>query len=207
MELITPKIGVIWIMIFAGLFLGMVYLIFKGARKGILANKFFIGGAVAALLVAFFVAKDPLLKYFREMFKDAPYEFTGFKSIVFKYGVRDSMINTYNSETGDYQYLNKHDSLVKTRVMLNQDELLYLHHKAVELGFWDFPANELNADTTSRMGVKPLRYLVEFNYQHNGKKVLFDTNYDGSEKLFEANTRLIQEIERVLQEAEARQKK
>ena len=160
-----------------------------------------------ALLIAFFVAKDPLIKFFREMFKDAPYEFGDFKSIVFKYGVRDSMINSYNSATGEYQYLDKHDSLVKTNVMLNEDELLYLHHKATELGFWDFPANELNSDTTSRTGAKPLRYLVEFNYQHNGKKVLFDTNYDGPEKLFEANTRLIQEIERVLQEAEERQKK
>jgi hypothetical protein len=207
MDLTTSKIGAIWIMIFAGLFLGMVYLIFKGARKGILANKFFAGGAVVALLIAFFVAKDPLLKYFREMFKDAPYEFTDFKSIVFKYGVRDSMINSYNSATGDYQYLDKRNSLVKTNVMLNQDELLYLHHKATELGFWDFPANELNSDTISRTGGKPLRYLVEFNYRHNGKKVLFDTNYDGPVMLFEANTRLIQEIERVLQEAEDRQKK
>src|SRR5947209_3344512 len=102
--------------------------------------------------------------YYTGILKNAPYKFTEFKSFVFKYGTRDSMVNTYNSATGEYQYLNNRDSLVKTTLFLTKDDLLYLHRKASDLGLWDFPSNELGNDTTSFKGVKPLRYYIEFNY-------------------------------------------
>lgn len=145
--------------------------------------------------------------YYGMVFKNAPYKFTEFKSINFKYGVKDSMVNSYNSVTGEYQYLNKRDSLVKKIVLLKKSELLYLHRKASELGFWDFPANELNNDTARLEGAKPPRFLIEFNYQRKSKRVLFDANYDGPEKLIEANRMMIKEIESVLNEAEQREKK
>src|SRR5437879_1724538 len=80
--------------------------------------------------------------YFGMVLKNAPYKFTEFDSIVFQYGDRDSMVNKFNSKTGEYQYLNVRDSLVKKHLRLNKDDLLYLHRKAADLGFWDFPADE-----------------------------------------------------------------
>jgi len=64
--------------------------------------------------------------YYTGILKNAPYKFTEFKSFVFKYGTRDSMINSYNSATGEYHYLNNRDSLVKTTLFLTKDDLLYL---------------------------------------------------------------------------------
>lgn len=146
--------------------------------------------------------------YYSMVIKNAPYKFTEFKSIVFQYGDGDSLINRYNSKTGEYQYLNKRDSLIKIHVYLNQSELLYLHRKAGELGFWDFPANELNNDTTKSKGkAKPPRFVMEFNYQRKSKHVVFDSNYDGPEKLVDANERMIKLIQKVLNEAEQRNKK
>ena len=145
--------------------------------------------------------------YYTGILKNAPYKFTEFKSIVFEYGTADSMLNTYNSATGEYQYLNSHDSLIKTHLYLSKDELLVLHRKASDLGFWDFPSHELNNDTANHNGAKPVRYLMEFNYQRKSKKVLFETNYYGPQKLVEANSLIIAEIKKVLAEAEDREKK
>eukprot|EP01037_Dinobryon_pediforme_P000913 gene913-920_t len=96
----------------------------------------------------------------------------------------------YNSVTGAYQYVNKHDSLVKTTLFLTQSDLLYLHRKAADLGFWDFPANETSGDTMGYGGQKPPRYYIEFDYQRKSKKVLFDASYNGDEKLKDANVNL-----------------
>jgi hypothetical protein len=145
--------------------------------------------------------------YYSRVFKNAPYKFTEFTSFVFKYGTGDSLINKYNSKTGEYQYLNKHDSLIKINMLLTKDELLYLHRKAADLGFWDFPAQELNSDTTGLMGQKPPRYYIEFNYQRKSKKVLFDESFQGDPKLKDANEQLIKEIMHVLSDAQDRKKK
>lgn len=147
------------------------------------------------------------LYYYGMVFKNAPYKFTEFKSFSFQYGTGDSLVNKYNSTTGEYQYLNKHDSLVQVHLFLTKSELLYLHRKAGELGFWNFPAEETNTDTTNLKGAKPPRYIMEFNYQRKSKKVIFDVNYTGPEKLVDANNIMIKQIQSVLNEAEGRLKK
>jgi hypothetical protein len=148
------------------------------------------------------------LYYYGMVLKDAPYKFTEFESMQFQYGTGDSLVNKYDSKTGNYQYVNSHDSLVKMHLRLTKGDLLYLHRKAADLGFWDFPSNEVNdADSVNAGGVKPAHYYIAFNYKRKSKKVLFDAAFDGAEKLKDANQRLIKEIQKILDEAEARQKK
>ncbi|WP_240663317.1 hypothetical protein [Mucilaginibacter limnophilus] len=140
------------------------------------------------------------------MVKNAPYKFTEFKSIEFEYGTGDSLLNKFNSATKQYQYVNSRDSVIKTQLYISRDELLYLHRKAAELGFWDFPANEINnKDGKATPGIT--RYKIQFNYLRKTKTVLFDENFAGDPKLVDANNRLIKEIERVLNDAEVRTKK
>jgi len=144
--------------------------------------------------------------YYSRMIKNAPYKFTEFKSFVIQYGTSDSLLNKYDSKTGDYQYLNRKDSLIKTNLLLKNSDLLYLHRKAAELGFWDFPTRELG-DSTKFKGEKPLRYYIEFNYERKSKKVLFDESFNGDTKLKDANEDLIKEILHVLADAEDKKKK
>lgn len=148
------------------------------------------------------------LYYYSMVIKDAPYKFTEFESMQFQYGTADSMMNKYDSKTGDYQYLNAHDSLIKKHLRLTKNDLLYLHRKAAELGFWDFPSNEVSKhDSVDASGAKPPHYYIAFNYKRKSKKVLFDAAYDGPQKLVDANLQLVKEIQKILEEAEARQKK
>jgi hypothetical protein len=196
------------ILVFAGLVFGTIYFVISIISKYNLKIKLVVSVLISGLIFfIFYISGVPLRAYYRQIFENSPYEFSEFKSFVFKYGVRDSMLNTYNSATGEYQYLNNRDSLIKTHLYLNKSEILYLHHKAGELGFWDFPPNELSKDTTNPEGVKPLRYLMQFNYRQKSKTVLFETSYDGLETLKAANSKMVKEIEKVLAEAEDRQKK
>lgn len=161
-------------------------------------KKIFLAASVAVpfLLYCFY--------YYGMMVKNAPYKFNEFQYMVFEYGNGDSLLNKYNSKTHNYQYVDSRDSVVKTTLKLNKDDLLYLHRKAADLGFWDFPEQEVNS---AKRDPKVPYYLIQFNYLRKSKSVLFQANYQGNEKLIDANQRLIKEIQRVLRDAEQRNKK
>jgi hypothetical protein len=215
MDLVTPEVAAdklipALLLIFVGLVIGIVFLIRFNKEKSKLKTGLVLFGSVICLVLLFFIINSGGIKYLsqhsRQVFKEPPYKFTDFKYFTIEYGDGDSLVNKYNSQTGDYQYLNKRDSLIKTTLRLTQNDLLYLHRKAAELGFWDFPAKELNNDTTILKGRKPPRYLIEFNYQQRSKKVLFNAAFDTDEQLKEANEHLVDEIMHVLAEAERRYK-
>jgi len=199
--------GLFLILICATLVFAILFLISKHKSKGILGSRFLLAGAIVALVVVSFAAKNTMVSYYNQIFASSPYDFSEFKSILFKYGEGDSLVNQYNSATGEYQYLNRQNMLVKTNLYLTGNDLLYLHNKASEVGFWNFPCKELNTDTTNSSGAKPFKYFIEFNYLHKTKTVLFDANYQGSPQLADANRLLIKEIESVISEADDRQKK
>jgi hypothetical protein len=143
--------------------------------------------------------------YYGMMLKNAPYKFVEFESMSIQYGERGNLVNKYDSKTAEYQYLDRRDSLVKKKLVLNNDDLLYLHRKAADLGFWDFPEDETSDSV--KTGNKPPRYIIEFKYKRKSKKVVFDSNYYGDQRLVDANQRLVKEILQVLAREESNQKK
>lgn len=120
--------------------------------------------------------------YYVPMFRNAPFKLKEFESIEFKWGLGNNLENSYNSATGDYQYVNAQDSLTKTNVKLRKDDILYLHSKASELGFWNFPDLIANAGTNLDSS-KVLRYVMVFNYKTKSKKVVYLTDYTEIQKL------------------------
>lgn len=141
--------------------------------------------------------------YYGIMLKNAPYRFADFESFTLKYGMGTNLINQYDSKTGYYQYENTSDSLIKTHVKLNKDDLLYLHRKAAELGFWNMPDVIESGDTTRTTP----HYYLEFKYKEKSKKMLFDLNYTEKERLRAAAKSLIDEVSNKVNEAEDRAKK
>jgi hypothetical protein len=140
------------------------------------------------------------------MVKNAPYRFADFESITFKYGLGDSLTNTFDSKTGDYQYLDSRDSLIKTKVKLRKDDLLYLHRKAAELGFWNFP-EEISGEGRPNHSKNSPHYLIEFKYQGKTKHVLYDIQNTESPKLNDAAKSLITEISNVINDTRDRDMK
>lgn len=141
--------------------------------------------------------------YYSIMVRNAPYRFSDFESITFKYGLGDSLINQYYSKTGDFQYVDQNDSLIKTNVKMRKDDLLYLHRKAAELGFWNFPED---ITSTDNKGKKVPRYYIEYKYKDKAKHVLYDIGYQGDPKLSEAAKSLITEISNMISDVGERAK-
>lgn len=135
--------------------------------------------------------------YYGMMLKNAPYRFTDFQYLRFEYGKTDSLENKYDSKTGDYQYKTTSGNIKKLNMKLSKDDLLYLHRKAADLGFWNFPAEE---KSDSKQPAP--KYLIEFVYKEKSKKVFYDQNYNGDPALKDANERLIKEILKVIDERE-----
>ena len=145
--------------------------------------------------------------YYAGVFKNAPYKFSEFDSITFQYGPgADSLVNKYSSKTGEYQYVDTRDSIIKMNLHLPKEELLYLHRKAADLGFWNFPNVEIGDTTIRHNGMRPLRYIIEFKYKRKTKKVIYDQSFNGDFRLKDANERLIKEIKLVLAKEEGREK-
>ena len=144
--------------------------------------------------------------YYSIMVKNAPYRFSDFESITFKYGLGDSLVNQYDSKTGVYQYVDENDSLVKTNVKLTKDELLYLHRKAAENGFWNFPEVLTNTVPDPRKLNAP-HYYIEYKYKMKSKHVLFDASYNEKPKLADAAKQLTKEISNMINDAQDRQNK
>lgn len=167
----------------------------KGAKKIFL---------IASVVVPFLAY---CIYYYAHMIKNAPYKFTEFKSFTFQYGDGDSLVNKYNSATGEYQFLDTHDSVIKMNVHLPKEELLYLHRKAADLGFWDWPSDLTGDSTKRRNGKRAPRFVTEFNYQRKSKKVVYDKSFVGDPRLRAANEQMLKEIQKVLDAEAEKQKK
>ena len=160
-------------------------------------KKIFLGICIIAPFLIYMVY------YYSIMVKNAPYRFSDFESITFKYGLGDSLVNQYDSKTGYYQYVNSRDSLVKTRVKLRKDDLLYLHRKAAELGFWNFPEEIISEESDAKSGNIP-HYYLEFKYNDKTKHIVFDMGCKDDPKLNDAAKTLITQVRNMINDVRDR---
>jgi ribonuclease BN (tRNA processing enzyme) len=141
--------------------------------------------------------------YYTPMIRNAPFKSSEFVSLQFKWGTGKTLVNSYDSKTGDYQYLDGRDSLIKTNVKLRTNDIIYLHSKANELGLWNFPAVIANQGTELTSD-KVLRYEMQFNYQRKSKKVIFLTDYNEIPKLKDVASQMQKLISQSINDAEER---
>lgn len=134
--------------------------------------------------------------YYSIMIKNAPFKFSEFENITLKAEVGNHLDKSFDSKSGDYQYLNTRDSLIKMNVKMTKDDLLYLHRKAVDLGFWNWP-EEMIGDTSGRAP----RYTIAYHYQRKSKTVTVDAAYEADPKLKGASLELIKTINTAIADA------
>ena len=141
--------------------------------------------------------------YYRPILRNAPFKSGEFVSLQYKWGTGPVLENSYDSATGNYEYLDGKDSLVKTNVKLRHNDIIYLHNKASELGFWNFP-EVIAPSGTDLKSAKILRYELQFNYKHKSKKVIFLSNYTEIPKLRDLGLQMKTLVEKTLNDAEER---
>src|SRR5690606_33823722 len=133
--------------------------------------------------------------YYSQMFKNAPFRFADFESIVLKYGDGDDLINQFDSETGIYQYINTRDSMVVDTVRLRKGAVQYPHGDATPLGFWSLPDDMTSGEPDS---TKPVaRFYLQFNYKEKSKAVTLDPDFNGNSKMRDVAKTMVDEAMRV----------
>ena len=142
--------------------------------------------------------------YYSAMIKNAPYRFADFESIEITYGTPSEMVNTFNSKTGDYQYLTNDNTLKKENIKLRKDDLLYLHRKAQELGFWNVDDNMTNPNRDSLLDQEVPRYILKYTYKDKSKQVTLDADFAGPDKMKSAAKSTVDAVMIMLAEAKAR---
>ena len=141
--------------------------------------------------------------YYMPILRNAPFKSSEFESFQFKWGVGKVLENVYDSSTGDYQYVNNQDSIIKTKVKLRKDDMIYLHRKANELGLWNFPDVIANKGSDLKSPTV-LRYEIQFNYKKKSKKVIYQTDYNEITKLRDVAAQMTKLISQSISDAEQR---
>ncbi|KQS32241.1 hypothetical protein [Pedobacter sp. Leaf194] len=139
--------------------------------------------------------------YYKPIIQNAPFRKNDFVSMTYKWGIKDTLENQYDSKTGAYQYLNSQDSTIKKTIFLNNDDILYMHGKANEIGLWNFP------DTIGKKSAKSItvpRYDMLFKYKEKSKHVVIYGDFDGNPKLLDAAMQMRKVIEETINQAEKR---
>lgn len=142
--------------------------------------------------------------YYSAMVKNAPYRFSDFESIELTYGLPGEMLNKYDSKTAEYQYLTKDNRVMKDTVKMRKDDLLYLHRKAMELGFWNVDDDMTTTRTAEADGKNLPRYILKYTYKEKSKEVVLDADYNGTQKMKDAAKSTIDAVITMIAEAQAR---
>lgn len=161
------------------------------------SKKIFLG---ICIIIPFFLY---CYYYYSTMLNNAPFRYVDFQSIVLKYGDGGELQNEFDSETGIFTYLNARDSVITDTVRMRDDDLLYLHRKAAELGFWNLPEDMtgIGFDTTNS---EVPRFILQYNYKEKSKTVTYDADFEGNPKMKDAARSVIDEVRRVLSDARGR---
>ncbi len=158
-------------------------------------KKIFLGCSIAIPFILYSVY------YYSIMIKNAPYKFVEFEAISVKSGLGTNYDKIYSSKTQQYQYLNTRDSMIKMKVKLSKDDMLYVHRKAADLGLWNWPEKMLGDST----GKAP-RYYLEFDYKRKKKVIEIDADYNKNIKLRDAAMELVKTVDGVIEDAADKQK-
>ncbi|MCY1530598.1 hypothetical protein D9M68_657910 [compost metagenome] len=141
-----------------------------------------------------------LVAYYLVSLKKSPYPVSDFKSFTYRWGFQDSLINSYSSANGNYQYVTNKDSLVKSEVKLRGNDIIFIHNKISELGFWNLPDTIGSSHADSKAAV----YQFEFNYRERTKRLLIFSDFDQQPGLLDSAMQIKSLIQHTIDQAEAR---
>lgn len=141
--------------------------------------------------------------YFLINKQKGPFSASELVSIEYKWGLGDTLVNTYNSATGNYQYLDNRDSLIKKKLRLRANNFIFIHSRANELNVWNLPSVIANKNANLKTN-QTLRYEIIFNYETKVKKIVYLTDYDEDMVVLDRVAQLQQTIKSTIDEVEDR---
>jgi hypothetical protein len=140
--------------------------------------------------------------YYLIKLKRGPYPAATFVSFQYKWGDGDTLANSYDSNTGNYQYLDHRDSLIHKKVKLNANNIIFLHSRVNEAGLWELP--NIIGSAKDNKGNSAFRYEMIFNYEQQHKKIIYYPSANADVGLANSASKLIAAIEQTIKDAEDR---
>jgi len=126
-----------------------------------------------------------------------------FVSLTYKWGVGDTLQNSYNSKTGEYQFLDQQDKLIKENFKLRTNNVIFLHSKINEQDLLNVPDTIANPSANLKDD-KVLRYEFKFVYDDTVKNIIYLTNYDKDPLIANKASALQKTVQQIITEAEER---
>lgn len=126
-----------------------------------------------------------------------------FVSLTYKWGTGDTLQNSYNSKTGDYQFLNQRDQLIKENFKLRTNSIIYLHSKINEQDLLNVPDTIANKDANFNDSTV-LRHEITLVYDDETRYIIYLTDYDGDPAVSNKASALQKYVQQIIIEAEER---
>lgn len=126
-----------------------------------------------------------------------------FVSLTYKWGVGNTLQNSYNSKTGEYQFLDQQDKLIKENFKLRTNNVIFLHSKINEQDLLNIPDIIANPSANLKDG-RVLRYEFKFVYDDTVKNIIYLTNYDKDPLIANKASALQKTVQQIITEAEER---
>lgn len=154
--------------------------------------------ALVTVLVVFVVGG-----YYIAKLKSGGNRAASFVRLTYKWGMGDTLQNSYDSKSGDYQFIDQSEQLVKENFKLRTNNVIYLHSKINGQDLLNIPDTIANPGANVK-DAKVLRYEFKFIYDDTTKNVIFLSNYDKDPVILNKATALQKAVQQVISEAEER---
>lgn len=155
---------------------------------------------IATIIVIIIIS---IAGYFLINKQKGPFYASELVSIEYKWGLGDTLVNRYNSATGNYQYLDNRDSLIRKKLKLRANNIIFIHSRANEINLWSLPSLIANKNANLKTN-QVLRYEITFNYETKVKKITYLTDYDEDMAVLDRVNQLQQTIKSTIDEVEDR---
>jgi hypothetical protein len=126
-----------------------------------------------------------------------------FISLNYRWGMGDTLQNSYDSKTGEYIFLDQSDRKIRESFKLRTNNVIFLHSKINQEDLLNIPDTIANAGANLK-DPKVLRYEFEFVYDDTVKNIIYLTSYDKDPLIAAKASTLQKTVQQVISEAEER---
>lgn len=113
--------------------------------------------------------------YYASIIRHAPFRYDQFQKLEYRTYRFGKVRSILNSETGEYSYYNRKDSLVHRHIVLTPAEMKEIHEKMRDILFWDMP--KVSGDSTQKHRNDVLLVYIKADYKRASKTVWWQKNY------------------------------
>jgi len=113
--------------------------------------------------------------YYTTLIHHAPFRYDQFTKLEYRTYRNGKLRTLINSQTGEYTYYNRKDSLVHAHMDMNKASLKEIHEKMRDILFWDMPL--VAGDSTQKHRADVTLVYIKADYQRASKTVWWQKNY------------------------------